>query len=93
MNGYVRDMLARFPLGTRFNVPRFMWIELAIAMDDGRRNLPYAPYLMLIIDRVTGKKYPKDCTHTPYTPKKTSADDPGVATTETEEGNDEQEEE
>jgi hypothetical protein len=57
LNGYVRNVLARFaPGGDRFNVPRFMWHELRIAMDDGRKGLPYAPYLMFMTERVTGYK-------------------------------------
>lgn len=71
INGYVRNMLARFPNGEKFNVPRFMWCELRSALDDGRRHLPYAAYLMLVIERVTGRIYPKDCFHTPYNIKKT----------------------
>ena len=44
LNGYVRNVLARFPPGgDRFNVPQFLWRELRIAMDDGRKGLPYAP--------------------------------------------------
>jgi len=51
----VRNVLARFALGgDRFNVPQFMWHELRIAMEDGRKGLPYAPYLMFVIERVTG---------------------------------------
>jgi hypothetical protein len=33
-----------------------MWHELRIAMDDGRKGLPYAPYLMFMTERVTGYK-------------------------------------
>jgi hypothetical protein len=33
-----------------------MWHELRIAMDDGRKGLHYAPYLMFMIERVTGYK-------------------------------------
>ena len=40
-------------------------------MDDGRRSLPYAPYLMFMIERVTGMWFPKDCEHTVYKIKKT----------------------
>ena len=48
LNGYVRNVLARFaPRGDRFNVPRFIWLELRVSMEDGRKGLPYAPYLML----------------------------------------------
>ena len=50
----VRNVLVRFtPGGDRFNVPRFMWHELRNAMDDGRKGLPYAPYFMFMIERVS----------------------------------------
>jgi len=55
LNGYVRNVLAQFaPRSNRFNVPRFMWHELRIAMEDGRKGLPNAPYLMFVIERVIG---------------------------------------
>ena len=74
LNGYVRNVLARFaPGGDRFNVPRFMWRELRNAMDDGRKGLPYAPYLMFMIERVTGYKFDKDGLHTVYKIEKTQA--------------------
>jgi hypothetical protein len=53
LNGYITNVLSRFPDGERFNILRFIWVELAYAMDDGRRSLPYAPYLMFFIERVT----------------------------------------
>jgi hypothetical protein len=74
LNGYVRNVLARFaPGGDRFNVPRFMWHELRNAMDDARKGLPYAPYLMFMIERVTGYKLDKDSPHTIYKIEKTQA--------------------
>ena len=74
LNGYVRNVLARFtPGGDRFNVPCFMWRELRIAMDDGRKGLPYAPCLMFMIERVTGYKFDKDGLHTIYKIEKTQA--------------------
>ena len=42
-------------------------------MDDGRKGLPYAPYLMFMIERVTGYKFDKDGLHTVYKIKKTQA--------------------
>jgi hypothetical protein len=54
LNGYITNVLSRFPDGERFHVSRFIWVELAYAMDDERRSLPYAPYLMFMIERVTG---------------------------------------
>jgi hypothetical protein len=80
LNGYITNVLSRFPNGERFCVPRFIWVELGEAMDDGRRGLPYAPYLMFMIERVTGRRYNKDCPHTPYKIKKTRGGAPsGVA--------------
>ena len=74
LNGYVRNVLARFaPRGDRFNVPCFMWHELRNAMDDGRKGLPYAPYLMFMIERVTSYKFDKDGLHTIYKNEKTQA--------------------
>jgi len=74
LNGYARNVLARFaPEGDRFNVPRFMWHELRNAMDDGRKGLPYGPYLMFMIERVTGYKFNKDGLHTVYKIEKTQA--------------------
>ena len=42
-------------------------------MDDGRKGLPYAPYLMFMIERVTGNKFNKDGLYTFYKIKKTQA--------------------
>ena len=72
LNGYVRNVLARFaPRGDRFNIPQFMWHELRVAMEDGRKGLPYAPYLMFVIERVTGDRFDKDGLHTIYRIEKT----------------------
>jgi hypothetical protein len=57
--------------GERFNVGRFIWVELAYVMDDGRRSLPYAPYLMFMIKRFSGQRFPNDCIHGVYNIKKT----------------------
>ena len=67
LNGYVRNVLARFALGgDKFNVPHFMWQEIRVAMDDARKGLPYAPYLMFVIERVTGYRFVKDGLHEQY---------------------------
>jgi hypothetical protein len=67
LNGYVRNVLARFALGGKFNVPRFMWQEIQVAMDDARKGLPiYTPYLMFVIERVTGYQFVKDGMHEQY---------------------------
>jgi len=78
VHGFVRNVLARFaPGGEFFNVPRFLWQEMRNAAEDGRRGLPYAPYLMFMIERVTGIRFPKDCIHTVYKIEKAHA---GVST-------------
>ena len=64
-------MLSRFPDAERFNVGRFIWVELAYAMGDGQRSLPYALYLMFMIERVSGQRFPKDFIHGVYNIKKT----------------------
>jgi hypothetical protein len=76
IKGYARNVLARLPDGDKFNVPHFIWVELSLAMDDRRRGLPYAPYLMFMIERVTGLRFPKDGIHTVYKIEKTK---PAVA--------------
>ena len=72
LNGYMRNMLSRFASGgDKFNVPRFMWRELRNAMADGRKGIPYALYLMFMIERVTGYRFEKDGLHTVYKIEKT----------------------
>jgi hypothetical protein len=69
INGYIRNVLSRFALGgDRFNVPRFMWTTSYGGWEEG---LPYAPYLMFLIERVTGLRFPKDGIHTIYKIEKT----------------------
>ena len=72
LNGFVRNVLARFaPRGDRFNVPCFMWHELRNAIEDGRKGIPYAPYLMFMIERVTSYRFEKDGLYTIYKIEKT----------------------
>jgi hypothetical protein len=72
INGYVRNVLARFALGgDKFNFPQFIWHELRLAMEDGRRGLPYAPYLMFLIERIIGLQFLKDGMHIIYKIEKT----------------------
>jgi hypothetical protein len=44
----------------------FIWNELRRAMNDPRKYLPYALYLMHMIERVTNVRYPKDVIHEPF---------------------------
>ena len=36
------------------------------SLDDARNDLPYAPYIMYIIERVSGIEFKKDVEHLPY---------------------------
>ena len=51
--------------------PRCMWRELMNAMEDGRKGIPYVPYLRFMIERVTGYRFEKDGLHTIYKIEKT----------------------
>jgi hypothetical protein len=44
----------------------FIWNELRQTMNDPMKYLPYAPYLMYMIERVTNIRYPKDVIHEPF---------------------------
>ena len=69
--GMSRNVLMRMLTGGRqFSVGLFIWEELIDAMKDARKNLPYAPYIMYVIEKVTKITFPKDFAHEPYRPKK-----------------------
>ena len=64
---YAKNMLARMALGSdAFSVSRFIWAELSDSLDDARNDLTYAPYIMYIIERVSGIEFKKDVEHRPY---------------------------
>jgi hypothetical protein len=64
---YAKNLLARMaPSSDAFSVSRFIWAELSDSMDDARNDLPYAPYVMYIIERVSGIEFKKDVEHRPY---------------------------
>ncbi|RLM93982.1 uncharacterized protein C2845_PM08G14610 [Panicum miliaceum] len=55
------NLLNRFaPGGKAFNIFYYIWNELRRVMDDSRKHLPYAPYIMYKIERVTKITFPKD---------------------------------
>jgi hypothetical protein len=60
------NRLNRFaPGGRPFNIFDYIWNELRRVMDDSRKHLPYAPYIMYMIERVTKTTFPKDAKHEP----------------------------
>ena len=64
---YATTLLSRMLPGARtFSVSRFIWYEICHSLNDGRNNLSYAPYLMYIIERVSGLIFKKDGEHQPY---------------------------
>ena len=70
--GYARNILARMGLGsTPFSLLHFIWHELGIASKDARKALPFAPYVMFIIERVTRYTFNKDSVHEAYRGEKT----------------------
>jgi hypothetical protein len=66
LNFYAVNLLNRMALdGRPFNAFDFIWNELRRVMDDSRKHLPYAPYMMYMIERVTKITFPKDVKHEP----------------------------
>jgi hypothetical protein len=64
---YAKNLLARMAPGSdAFSVSRFTWAELSDSMDDARSDLPYAPYVMYIIERVSSIEFKKDVEHRLY---------------------------
>jgi hypothetical protein len=49
-----------------FFILDFIWNELRRATNDPMRYLPYAPYIMYMIETVTNVRYPKDVVHEPF---------------------------
>jgi hypothetical protein len=63
---YAPNLLNRMaPDEEGFCIFDFIWNELRRAMNDPMKHLPYAPYLMYMIERVTNVRYPKDVVHEP----------------------------
>jgi hypothetical protein len=64
LNFYVVNLLNRMASdGRPFNAFDFIWNELRRVMDDSRKHLHYAPYIMYMIERVTKITFPKDVKH------------------------------
>jgi hypothetical protein len=63
---YAPNLLNRMaPDEEGFCIFDFIWNELRRAMNDPMKHLPYSPYLMYMIERVTNVRYPKDVVHEP----------------------------
>jgi hypothetical protein len=67
MRYYAPNLLNRMaPDEEGFCIFDIMRNELRRAMNDPMKYLPYAPYLMYMIERVTNVCYPKDVVHEPF---------------------------
>lgn len=52
--------------GGRFSLSDYMWGRIEQTAVDPHKSLPYAPYLMHIIEQVVGASFSKDVVHRPY---------------------------
>ena len=68
------------PGGRPFNVFNYIWNELRRVMDDSRKHLPYAPYIMYMIERITKITFPKDVKHEALHIRSRDADAPPSST-------------
>jgi hypothetical protein len=67
LRGLAPNLIARMLPGVvPFSVSKFIWHDLITSMDNGVDNFPYAPYVMYIIELVTGYIFKKDCEHCSY---------------------------
>lgn len=49
-----------------FSVFRFIWTELMFVLHHGSKSIIYAPYIMRMVEAVTGMTFVHDSPHTPY---------------------------
>jgi hypothetical protein len=67
LRGLATNLIARMLPGVApFSVSKFIWHDLITSMENGVDNFPYAPYVMYIIELVTGYIFKKDCEHYSY---------------------------
>jgi hypothetical protein len=61
------NLIARMlPGAAPFFVSKFLRYDLMTSMENGVDNFPYAPYVMYIIELVTGYIFKKDFEHCSY---------------------------
>jgi len=48
---------------TKFSISRYIWIKIFDASEDVVKHYPYAPYIMHIIEHVSGIHFPTDNPH------------------------------
>jgi hypothetical protein len=52
--------------GDRFSITDFMWCKIEQAANDPHKSLPYAPFLMYIIEQVVGRSFHHNAVHKSY---------------------------
>jgi hypothetical protein len=69
---FAKDLLANMRDGALpLNVVDFMWEEIKGISLNIQQNCGFTPYLMFIIENVTGKKFPKEGKHLSFRPNPT----------------------
>jgi hypothetical protein len=56
-------MIALRPGAPPFSVGDYIWREIKYLPEDPKKICSYSPYIMFMIERVTGVEFPKDVTH------------------------------
>jgi hypothetical protein len=64
---FAPNLIARLLPGAKpFSVSKFIWFNLAEVTESAKCNLPYAPYIMYLIEMVSGISFKKDVEHASY---------------------------
>jgi hypothetical protein len=64
---FAPNLIARLlPEARPFSVSKFIWFNLVEVTESGKCNLPYAPYIMYMIEMVSGISFKKDVEHASY---------------------------
>jgi hypothetical protein len=64
---FAPNLIARLLPGAKpFSVSKFIWFNLVEVTESGKCNLPYAPYIMYMIEMVSGISFKKDVEHASY---------------------------
>jgi hypothetical protein len=64
---FAPKLLARMLPGAKpFSFSKFLWYNLVEVTESGKCNMPYAPYIMYLIEMVSGISFKKDVEHASY---------------------------
>ena len=61
-------MVAMRPRAPQFSVGDFIWQEIKNLSENPQKICSYSPYIMYMIWKVTGTKFPSDVKHKPLKP-------------------------